>query len=161
MRGGRGFYPFFREGMMEKPEFRWESIEVGRVAGERDVTVTPEMVAAHLEGVGADRDWYRKDSPFGGPIAPPMIFINDVLQIIDENFRRFGTIHAKSGYRFHRPARVGERVHQRVVFKDRYVKRGKGWVVWEMEVRGEAGDLIATYEHTSVVSLTLAQEEEK
>ena len=90
--GRRGIFPLFR-GMMEKPEFRWESIEVGQVAGERDLTVTPEMVAAHLEGVGAERDWYRGDSPFGGPIAPPMIFINDVLQIIDENFRRFGTIH--------------------------------------------------------------------
>ncbi|MBT3350778.1 MAG: TOBE domain-containing protein [Nitrospinaceae bacterium] len=66
----------------EKPEFKWESIKVGMVAGERDITVLPEMVAAHLEGVEASRDWYESDSTFGGPIAPPMIFINDVLQII-------------------------------------------------------------------------------
>ncbi len=147
---------------MEKPEFRWESIRVGQVVGEREVTVTPEMVAAHCEGTGAGRDWYTGDSPFGGPVAPPMIFMNDVLQIIDENFQRFGTIHAKSGYRFHRPARVGETVHEKVVFKDLYVKREKGWMVCEMEVRGkEDGDLIATYLHTSVLSLTRKHGETK
>ena len=146
---------------MEKPEFNWESIEIGKVVGEREITVSQEMVAAHLEGVDAERDWYEKDSPFGGPIAPPMIFINDVLQIIDENFQRFGTIHARAGYQFHRPARVGERVHQRVIFKERYIKRGKGWVVWEMEVTGEGGDSVATYLHTSVVSLTRAHGGEK
>lgn len=145
----------------EKPEFKWESIKVGMVAGERDITVSPEMVAAHLEGVEGGRDWYESDSPFGGPIAPPMIFINDVLQIIDENFRRFGTIHAKSGYKFHRPARIGERVHQKVVLKDLYVKRGKGWMVCEMSVTGGGGDLIATYLHTSVLSLTRKHEGEK
>jgi len=71
---------------MEKPEFSWESIEVGKVVGEREITVPREMVAAHLKGVGAERDWYEKDSPFGGPVVPPMISINDVLQIIGENF---------------------------------------------------------------------------
>lgn len=147
--------------LSEKPEFRWESIKVGMVAGERDITVSPEMVAAHLEGVEAGRDWYESDSPFGGPIAPPMIFINDVLQIIDENFRRFGTIHAKSSHKFHRPARIGERVHQKVVFKDLYVKRGKGWMVCEMSVTGEGGDLIAIYLHTSVLSLTRKHEGDK
>ena len=143
----------------EKPEFNWESIKVGMVAGERDITLTPEMVAAHCEGVEAGRGWYGGDSPFGGPIAPPMIFINDVLQIIDENFSRFGTIHAKAGYKFHRPARVGERVHQKVVFKNLYVKRGKSWMECEMNVTGEEGDLIATYLHTSVLSLTRKHED--
>ncbi len=143
----------------EKPEFNWGSIEVGMVAGEREITLTPERVAAHLEGVEAGRDWYETGSPFGAPIAPPMIFINDVLEIIDENFRRFGTIHAKSGYRFHRPARIGERVHQKVVFKDLYVKRGKGWMMCEMTVTGEDGEPVVTYLHTSVLSLTRKQSE--
>ncbi len=147
---------------MEKPEFRWESIRVGQVVGERDVTVTPGMVAAHCEGTGASRDWYTKDSPFGGPVAPPMIFMNDVLQIIDENFQRFGTIHAKSGYKFHRAVHVGETVHEKVVFKDLYVRREKGWMVCEMTVTGkDDGDLIAAYLHTSVLSLTRRHEEKK
>ena len=145
----------------EKPEFEWENIQVGMVAGERDITLTPEWVAAHCEGVEATRDWYEKDSPFGGPIAPPMIFVNDILQIIDENFQRFGTIHAKSGYRFHRAARVGETVHQKVVFKNLYVKRGKGWMECEMTVTGKEGDPVATYFHTSVLSLTRKHEDEQ
>ncbi|MEK6709222.1 MAG: MaoC family dehydratase [Nitrospinota bacterium] len=144
---------------MEKPEFAWENLSPGMVIGERTLTVTPGMVAAHREAVGADRPWYRGDSPFGGPIAPPMIFINDLLAIYDENFRRFGTIHAKLAYSFHRPARVGERVRQKVTVKDLYVRRGKGWIVSELVVRGEAGDVICTSLHTSVLSLTRAQEE--
>ena len=139
---------------MEKPEFKWENLRAGMRIGARERTVTPEWVAAHCEGVGADRDWRSGDSSHGGPIAPPMIFINDLLAIIDENFSRFGTIHAKLSYAFHRPARVGERVRQEVVLKDLYVKREKGWMVCELTVRGEGGDLICTSLHTSVLSLT-------
>jgi len=144
---------------MEKPEYVWENLSPGTVIGERAITVTPEMVAAHCEALGADRPWYRGNSPFGGPITPPMIFINDLIAINDENFRRFGTIHAKLSWRFGRPARVGERVHQKATVKDRYVRRGKGWVVSELVVRGEAGDVICTCLHTSVLSLTRLQEE--
>ena len=143
---------------MDKPEFVWENLSPGMVIGEREITVTPEMVAAHCGAVAADRPWYRGESPFGGPIAPPMIFVNDLLAIYDENFRRFGTIHAKLAYRFHRPARVGERVHQRVTVKDLYVRRGKGWIVSELVVRGEGGGVVCTSLHTSVLSLTRARE---
>ncbi|MBI1724440.1 MAG: MaoC family dehydratase [Candidatus Tectomicrobia bacterium] len=144
---------------MEKPEFAWENLSRGMVIGERVITVTPEMVAAHCGALGADRPWYRGESPFGGPVAPPMIFINDLLAIYDENFRRFGTIHARLSWRFHRPARVGERVHQKVTVQDLYVRRGKGWIVSELAARGEAGDVICTSLHTSVLSLTRAPEE--
>ena len=83
-----------------------------------------------------------------------MIFINDLLAIYDANYKRFGTIHAKLGYRFHKPVRVGERVHQKVTVTDLYVKREKGWIVSELAVTNEAGELLLTSAHTSVLSLT-------
>ena len=146
---------------MEKPEYKWENLKVGMVTGERDLTVTPGMVAAHCEGVEAVRDWYRGESPYGGPVAPPMIFLNDLMAINDMKFRRFGVIHAKLSWRFRRPARVGETVHQKVTVKDLYIKRKKGWVVSELAVTRENGDVICTSLHTSVLSLTRKHEEEK
>ena len=53
------------------------------------------------------------------------------------------------------PARaVGETVHQKVIVKDLYVKREKGWIVSELSVTNEAGELLLTSSHTSVLSLT-------
>ena len=140
--------------MSEKPDFVWENLQVGMTIGERSLTVTQEMVDAHCDAVGAKREWYSGESPVGGAIAPPMIFINDLLAIYDENYKRFGTIHAKLGYRFHRPVRVGETVRQKVIVKDLYVKREKGWIVSELSVSNEAGELLLTSSHTSVLSLT-------
>lgn len=140
--------------MDDKPEFVWENLEVGMVIGERSLTVTQAMADAHCEAVGARRERYRSESPTGAPIAPPMIFINDLLAIYDENYRRFGTIHARLDYRFHKPARIGETVRQKVTVTDLYVKREKGWIVSELRVTNEAGELILTSSHTSVLSLT-------
>ena len=140
--------------MTEKPDFVWENLEVGMTIGERSLTVTRAMVDAHCNAVGAKREWYSGESPAGGAIAPPMIFINDLLAIYDANYKRFGTIHAKLGYRFHRPVRVGETVRQKVTVKDLYVKREKGWIVSELAVTNEAGELLLTSSHTSVLSLT-------
>ena len=128
--------------------------------GERSLTVTQAMVDAHCEAVGAKREWYQGESPAGGAIAPPMIFINDLLAIYDANYKRFGTIHAKLGYRFHKPVRVGERVRQEVTVTDLYVKRGKGWIVSELAVTNEAGELLLTSAHTSVLSLTRRHEDD-
>ena len=146
--------------MNEKPDFVWENLEVGMTIGVRSLTVTQAMVDAHCEAVGARREWYAGESPAGFPIAPPMIFINDLLAIYDANYKRFGTIHAKLGYRFHRPVRVGETVHQKVTVTDLYVKRGKGWIVSELAVTNEAGELLLTSAHTSVLSLTRKHEED-
>lgn len=135
----------------EKPDFVWENLEAGMTIGERTLTVTQAMADAHCDAVGARRG--RGDAA-DAPIAPPMIFVNDLLAIYDENYRRFGTIHAQLGYRFHRPVRVGETVRQQVVVKDLYVKREKGWIVSELRVTNEAGALLLTSTHTSVLSLT-------
>lgn len=146
--------------MNDKPDFVWENLRVGMTIGERSLTVTQAMVDAHCEAVGARREWYRGNSPAGGAIAPPMIFINDLLAIYDANYKRFGTIHAKLGYRFHKPVRVGERVRQEVTVTDLYVKRGKGWIVSELAVTNEAGELLLTSAHTSVLSLTRRHEDD-
>ena len=146
--------------MSDKPDFVWENLKVGMTIGERSLTVTQAMVDAHCEAVGAKREWYRGDSPAGGAIAPPMIFINDLLAIYDANYKRFGTIHAKLGYRFHKPVRVGDKVRQKVTVTDLYVKRGKGWIVSELAVTNEAGELLLTSAHTSVLSLTRKHEED-
>ena len=145
--------------MNEKPDFVWENLEIGMSIGKRSLTVTQEMVDAHCDAVGARRKWYAEDSPAGGPIAPPMIFINDLLAIYDANYKRFGTIHAKLGYRFHKPVRIGETVHQKVTVKDLYVKREKGWIVSELIVTNETGELLLTSSHTSVLSLMRKHEE--
>ena len=140
--------------MREKPDFVWENLEAGMMIGERTLTVTQEMVDAHCDAVGARQERGGGASPSDAPIAPPMIFVNDLLAIYDENYSRFGTIHAQLGYRFHRPVRVGETVRQQVAVKDLYVKREKGWIVSELRVTNQAGALLLTSTHTSVLSLT-------
>ena len=91
---------------MRKP-FNYETIEVGEILGQQEVQITDDLVQVCAHAIESTHAWYVEDSPFGGRIAPPTIFDNDTLRILDEQYERFGSIHAKQAWEFKHPARVG------------------------------------------------------
>src|SRR5688500_3589383 len=46
--------------------------EVGKEWEPVEIVVTKEMGEYFLIGINDRHDWYREDSPYGGPIAPPV-----------------------------------------------------------------------------------------
>ena len=139
---------------MEKPDFSWENLTIGMVIGEREITLTQDSLSSYCKALGLQETFYSSDSPYQNPIAPPMIFVNDLLAIYDENFKRFGTIHATLSYDFYSPIFLDKTYHQKVTVSDLFIKREKGWIVSELMVRNEEKKEIAKSLHTSVLSLT-------
>lgn len=141
--------------------FDYEHLEVGEDLGTRIIEVTEKLVQEYVEVIETDHEWYSTDLPFGGRIAPPTIFDNETLRLLDTVYARFGSIHAKQVWDFRKPVKVGSRIRVDVRVVDKFVKRDKGWFVMELTAKDEAGEIVCSGRHTSVVSLVKKPEAER
>ncbi len=67
-----------------KKKLNYQNIEVGEELGKKEVLITDEMIQACANAIESKHAWYFEDSPFGGRIAPPTLFDNDTLRMLDE-----------------------------------------------------------------------------
>lgn len=142
---------------MKLKEFNYEHLEVGEDLGTRIFEITDHMIKEYARAIESQHDWYFRDSPFGGRIAPPTLLDNECLRMLDLRYARFGSIHAKQSWRFLKPQLVGTRVHVNVRIVDKFIKRGKGYFVMELTAKDDSGDIVCAGKHTSVVSLVKHQ----
>ena len=142
-----------KEEVRMKKKFTYETIQVGESLGQKEVLITDEMIRSCAGAIESTHPWYLQDSPFGGRIAPPTIFDNDTLNMLDENYERFGSLHAKQSWEFKNPARLGKKVTVSVKLVDKYIKRERGWIVMELLAVDEDGLEICRGRHTSLMSL--------
>jgi len=133
--------------------FDYEHLEVGEDLGTRTIHITDELIDDYTAGVGATHPWYTAASPRGRRIAPPTIFDNECLRILDTRYARFGSIHARQTWSFLKVVPVGATVRVNVRIVDKFVKREKGWFVMELTATDQDGDVVCRGRHTSVVSL--------
>ena len=136
-----------------RKRFIYENIQVGEELGRKEILITDEMIRTCADAIESAHPWYFEDSPFGGRIAPPTIFDNDTLRILDENYERFGSIHAKQAWEFKNPAKLGKKVTLSVHVIDKYVKRERNWIIMELVAVDEDGLEICRGKHTSLMSL--------
>ena len=73
--------------------------------------------------------------------------------MLDENYERFGSIHAKQAWEFKNPARLGKKVTVTVRLVDKYVRRDRPWIVMELLAVDEDGLEVCRGRHTSLMSL--------
>lgn len=133
--------------------FDYDTIQIGEVLGRKQVLITAEMVATCAHAIESAHPWYVGDSPYGGPIAPPTIFDNDTLNILDEQYERFGSIHAKQAWEFKQPLRVGKQVTLTVTVTEKFVRRERPYIVMELLAVDEDGVEICRSQHTSLMTL--------
>ena len=141
---------------MPKP-FNYDTIQVGEVLGTRELTITRDMIATCAEAIESQHPWYFYHSPFGGPVAPATIFDNDSLRMLDEQYSRFGSIHARQSWEFLRPARLGDRVRLRVAIVDKFMRRERPYLVMELTAADANGNLLCRSLHTSLMTLQREQ----
>ena len=106
-----------------RKSFDFETIAIGEVLGQKEVRITDEMIRTCAAAIESTHPWYFEDSPYGGRIAPPTIFDNDTLRMLDEQYARFGSVHAKQAWEFKQPVRLGTRVTLTVRVVDKYIRR--------------------------------------
>ena len=133
--------------------FDYDTIQVGEVLGRKEVVITDAMVGACAGAIESTHPWYFEASPFGGRIAPPTIFDNDTLNMLDEQYARFGSIHVGQSWEFHNPARLGSRVTLTVAVAEKFVRRERPYIVMELNAVDEQGVHLCRSMHTSLMTM--------
>ena len=140
-------------------ELTYDDIEVGQELPDTTYEITPERVQWYLEEAEETNPFYSdpefaRRSGLGGPVAPPMVACMyaappEILAALGRKFPAH-TIHASSEYTFVRPARPGDVITTRARIRDKYLKKGRKYIVMEIKSFNQDGELILENIHTSV-----------
>jgi hypothetical protein len=123
-------------------------VYAGKDLGALDVTITDDMVRHYIEGLDEPNPWYTTASPFGGPVAPVIVF-----QDTESEFKGwyldnlFGNLWRSQTWDIYAPTRVGQTLHCTARVAERYRRRDRDVVAQEMWVRDDAGQLVAHSVH--------------
>src|SRR5207245_6452265 len=94
-----------------------------------------------IKGLDEPNPWYTTASPFGGPVAPVIVY-----QQADSEFKGwyldnlFGNLWRRQEWEIYAPTRVGQVLRCSARVADRYRRRDREIVAQEMWVRDAAGD---------------------
>lgn len=119
-----------------------DDIKVGRYYGEREITITPELVQHYADAVQDFSPWYFGESPFGGPVAPALILHSEVYHTVDWYLSIFGNLHARQEWELFAPIMVGDTVVARRQIIDRYTRRDREYLVNETAIYGADGRIL-------------------
>lgn len=126
--------------MAEKPIMVYDKIQVGEELPPFEIELTDELQGRYLLAVDDDNPWYWKDSPFGGAIAHHSAFDGSPMALVDQKYEYpFGWVHAVQETEFYNPVRLTKKVRITGKIADKYVKRGKEYIVVEALVTDEDG----------------------
>jgi len=123
-------------------------VYAGKDLGTLEVTITDEMVQHYVTGLGEPNAWYSVASPFGGPVAPVIVY-----QDTDSQFKGwyldnlFGNLWRRQEWEIFAPTRVGQALSCTARVADRYRRRDRDVVAMEMWVRDAGGQLVAHSVH--------------
>jgi acyl dehydratase len=119
-------------------------LQVGLDLGAHEYEIAPELVRGYTEGVDDHHEWYTGASPFGGPVAPALILHSEVYRFGGWYLANiYGNLHARQEWELFAPVMVGDRATTRATIIDRYVKRGRDYVVNEVQLYGADGRLLS------------------
>jgi hypothetical protein len=125
-------------------------VYVGRDYGRHDFVIDEAEVAQYSGAVDDHNAIYAGPSPFGGAVAPALVRHSEVYAYRDHPKAGipswylptlYGNLHARQEWEMFRPVMVGDAVHTRSFIADRYVKRGRDYVVNEV-LYFDADDLV-------------------
>jgi acyl dehydratase len=117
-----------------------DAVYVGLDCGRRDYVISPQLVQEYAEATQDKHPWYSGSSPFGGPVAPGLIRHSEMY--VDRRWylpNIYGNLHAKQEWELFAPIMVGEHISAHSLVVDRYIKRGRDYVVNEVLFLGDDG----------------------
>ncbi|MFQ5698626.1 MAG: MaoC family dehydratase [Myxococcota bacterium] len=129
---------------------RGEPLAVGDRIHQETREVSPEIVAFYCETFGDFHPLYAKETAglagetdFGSPIAPPLLYHSEVYRHIDRWYLKnlVGNLHARQEWLLFAPFRHDEPIVTRSTIVERYSKRGRDYVVNEVDYSDSSGRL--------------------
>src|SRR5712692_7662445 len=137
-------------------------IYVGKKLEPLEFIASPERIREYIDGVLDHHPWYSGESPFGGPVAPALIFhsISPMFQgwWFDN---KFGTLYTRQEWTLSGVLRPGQKATATATITDRYYKRGREYVALTVELRDAQGLPLARGTHHQSFLLAQNQGEAK
>ena len=88
---------------------------------------------------------------FGGPVAHPTLMANQALHLRHGKYIVHAGLHAKMHFEFLEPVRPGMRVRSRGRVIDKYVRRGRQYMVTEYVTEDEHGTALVRGQFTQML----------
>jgi acyl dehydratase len=129
---------------------QWNDAKIGEDLGTRTYRLSPEEVARYIQAVDDHNPWYTSQSPFGGPIAPPLILGNEYMNLYREQYDVTYLLNSKMEVEVFQPPRVGSVISTSVRIVDKFIKKERKTLVIEARSRDEEGREISVYTMTLV-----------
>ena len=123
---------------------RWEDVEFNKVwENERRFTIEAEDIRFYSEGVMDDNPLFNdeqvaKSGPFGGLTAHPMFITPITFWLAGESgpsswVRTPGAINPGQIMEIYEPFRVGDTIRSRAEVHDKWIKRGKRYLTFQVD----------------------------
>jgi acyl dehydratase len=104
-----------------------------------EYVLTPELARDYAAGVDDLNPWYLAESPFGGPVANPMLLVAQHVRLFKTKYATAGNVHTRHETQFLNPARIGKVIKLYGKLVEKYVKRGREYLVMECRSVDEDG----------------------
>ena len=121
----------------------YEEIEVGKDLGSFEWIVTEEAVERQCLLDEHWHEWFFKDSPWGGPIAPPQIQSRPPRWLLGRTYNVRGVSY-KHDFENLKPIKVGMKLIISGKISEKYIKRNREFVRWDTFAHDENGELVWT-----------------
>jgi acyl dehydratase len=136
--------------MNEKLPMVFDEIRIGEEYQDSYV-LTPEMARDYASGIDDANPWYLEDSPFGWPVANPMLIVAQHVRLFKTRYETSGHVHTRHETRFYNPARIGTTIKVYGTLVDKYVRRGREYLVMECRSVDEDGIEICRDRRTIII----------
>lgn len=137
------------------PRTDFKDIEVGHALGSFEWVPDEDMIAVQCR-LDQDFDpWYSIDSPYGGAIAPPQLQYRPPRWLLSRNYNIRGLF-----YRWElenlRPILAGVALTIAGCISDKYVRKGREFVVYEAEATNPEGEVVFRTRRTHVLDVIVS-----
>ena len=128
-----------------------DEIYVGRDFGRHDIVIDAAEVARYADALDDHNPIYTGTALFGGPVAPALVRHSEVYEYRDVDHPAapswylptlYGNLHARQEFEMFAPVMVDDVIYSRSLIADRYVKRGRDYVVNEVLYFAADGALV-------------------
>lgn len=134
----------------------YEAVEVGEEFGPIELLVDDHAIKSFAFAMDDYNPWYFGGAtPFGCRVAPPALVAKHLLVVFLSKYdpNLVVGLHQKEEIWCHRPVPCGSRLTLSGKYVNKYVKRGKGYVVLEAEARDEHGRVLVRQRSTEVMRI--------
>lgn len=130
----------------------YDDLAVGEELPVIEMVVDDEVQGRYLVALQDDNPWYYKDSPWEGPITHIATLTDSPINAMNLRYEYpYGWVHAKQDTEFINPLPLGKPFRIISKIADKYVRRGKGYVVVESLIIDQDGLEIVRFRNYGMI----------